>query len=368
MKRIINKLLMFVIVLVCAVTLIACTSEKIVTIVLCPNNGNPNITIGTNSEKDVDSLLTFSSYGYFFVGWYYDPEFKNRVTLPTRFEKDTVLYGGWHTYVTYELDELTDSYAVSGVVLPFTTVEILPEYNGKKVTTIKEKAFKGNESIINLVLPDSITTIEDNAFSNMTNLETINLPDSLTSIGKNIFTGSTKIAYDNHSGLKYIDNWLVDAKDCTIQNVILKPETIGIFSEAFKNCYDIIQVTIPAHLWYLGENVFECNTSLEKIEVSEYNKTFTSLNGTLYNKDMTSLIKYPSARVNVEITLPASLKNIESMAFDRCNNLKTVNITNNIQTIQKYAFYNCKELTSVNIDTDSVLIDIDAFYNCPKLK
>ncbi len=263
---------------------------------------------------------------------------------------------------------MTDSYAVSGVVLPFTTVEILSEYNGKKVTTIKEEAFKGNESIINLILPNSITTIEDNAFSNMTSLETINLPDSIISIGKNLFTGSTKIAYDNHSGLKYIDNWLIDAKDCTVQNVILKPETMGIFSEAFKNCHDIIQVTIPAHLWYLGENVFECNTSLEKIEVSEYNKVFASLKGTLYNKDMTSLIKYPSARVNVEITLPASLKTIESMAFDRCNNLQTVNITSNIQFIKKYAFYNCKELTNVNINNDIVLIDNDAFFDCPKLK
>lgn len=368
MKHLIKKALILVTMMIGIFTMTSCQNNKQVSLTLYPNNGNPSVTVNVNKNESLDKLISFSYDGYFFVGWYYDREFKNRVVFPTTFEEDTALYGGWHTYVNYELDETTDTYAVTSVVLPFNKIEVLREYKGKEVTIIRENAFKDNENIVQLVLPNTITTIEDNAFSNMTKLEEINLPDSITNIGKNLFVGSDNIIYDNHSGLKYIDNWLVDASECSQIEVKLKDTTIGIFEEAFKNCIEITKITIPAHLWYLGQNAFVSTNSLKEIEVSENNSNFSSLNGVLYNKDQTILIKYPSSRVNVEITIPFSVKVIEERAFDRCHNLVVINLTTNLEEIKKHAFYNCRELTTINYLTNNVKIDDEAFVDCPKLK
>lgn len=368
MKQLIKKTLFVVTILIGIFTMTSCQNEKQVSLTLYPNNGNPSVTVNVDPKESLDKLISFSYEGYFFVGWYYDSEFKNRVTFPTTFKEDTVLYGGWHTYVTYEIDETTDTYAVTGVVLPFKKIEVLNEYKGKKVTIIKENAFKDNDKIVQVVLPNTITTIENNAFSNMSKLEEINLPDSIISIGNNLFSGSDNLIYDNYNGLKYIDNWLIDASECNLQEVRLKDATIGIFEEAFKDCFDITKIIIPAHLWYLGKNAFINTNSLQEIEVSENNQYFSSLNGVLYNKDKTTLIKYPSSRVNVEITLPASVKVIGERAFDRCHNIVVITMGSNLEEIKKYAFYNCRELTTIHYQNNNVKIDKEAFIECPKLK
>lgn len=360
-----KKVFLFLTLMMIIVSMSSC--KKTIKITLCPNNGNPNFSVNASKGEEVDSLVTLSHYGYFFVGWFYDSSFKNLVTFPTTFDKDTTLYGGWHTYVTYELDEVTDTYSVNSVVLPLTKIEVLATYKDKQVTTIKENVFKGNESIVQVVLPETITTIENNAFSNMTKLEDINLPDSVINMGDNLFEGSDNIIYDNTSGVKYIDNWLVDATECETQTVNVKDTTIGIFKYAFFDNQVVEKINIPSSVKFIGDYAFSYANSILEINVDENNTVYSSLNGVLYNKDKTLLIKYPSSRVNVEITLPASVEQIKTRAFENCSNLKVINIPKKVSYIKANTFSNCRVLTTINYENKNVIIESDAYNNCPEL-
>ena len=67
------------------------------------------------------------------------------------------------------------------------------------------------------------------------------------------------------------------------------------------------------------------------------------------------------------ITIPSSIKEIESDAFKDCFLLKSITIPNSVTSIEAYAFFNCSSLTSVTIETTEISISEDAFYGCSSL-
>ena len=66
---------------------------------------------------------------------------------------------------------------------------VIPEYyEGKKVTSIGENAFKG-ANILSVVMPNSIATINKSAFESCDKLANVTLSSGLKSIGENAFWG-----------------------------------------------------------------------------------------------------------------------------------------------------------------------------------
>ena len=69
-----------------------------------------------------------------------------------------------------------------------------------------------------------------------------------------------------------------------------------------------------------------------------------------------------------KVTLPASIRTIESKAFQYCSSLKSVTIpTNSVITIDDEAFSGCTALTSITIPSSVTSIGHYAFYNCTGL-
>ena len=97
------------------------------------------------------------------------------------------------------------------------TVEILGEYDdglhGKKpVTYVENGAFKGNETIKKVILPDSVKSLDGNVFEKCTNLEYV----SMTGITNLEYNGS-KLGYGADRGNNF---W-----NCTaLKYVVLNPE------------------------------------------------------------------------------------------------------------------------------------------------
>jgi len=103
-------------------------------------------------------------------------------------------------------------------------------------------------------------------------------------------------------------------------------------------------------------------TSLSRIDVNPLNPSYSSLDGVLFNKDQTGLIRYPEGKVG-SYTFPNTVISVDSLAFFLCTGLTSVTIPDSVASIGDYAFSHCRGLTSVYFAGNAPAIGIDVFYN-----
>lgn len=191
----------------------------------------------------------------------------------------------------------------------------------------------------------------------------------------------------------------------TIQSV--KVTSIG--REAFSWCNNLISVSIPNSVTEIKENAFyycnalteiylsdsvtsidenaisNCN-KLESIQVDSDNPSFASLDGILFDQDLTTLLKVPEGKqgtytipsgvtdignyafYNCEnlsnIYLPDSIVSIGDAAFQSCSSLGSICIPNGVSCIRKSTFSNCIDLQTIELLDGVTSIEQDAFWNC----
>jgi len=128
----------------------------------------------------------------------------------------------------------------------------------------------------------------------------------------------------------------------------------------------LTSVTIPSSVTSIGGYPFYGCSSLTSIVVDASNPAYSSLDGVLYNKDMTVLINYPGGKYG-EFTIPGSVTIIGDSAFVFCYGLTSVTIPNSVTSIVGGAFYGCPGLTSVTIPDSVTSIGYEAFNSCTGL-
>lgn len=146
---------------------------------------------------------------------------------------------------------------------------------------------------------------------------------------------------------------------------------------------------------YIGKNVKEIDvwgfTNLQGLGADEYGKNgkgfvvspenpyFTSVDGVLFNKDMTELIYYPirkgadiDNKMNVEkyatYVVPEGVKSIRDKAFYHCYYLREVTLPSTLEYIGEMAFFKCSEMASPTLPEGLKSIGKDAFSYCSRTK
>lgn len=192
-------------------------------------------------------------------------------------------------------------------------------------TVIGEGAFVDRNDIKRIEIPDSILIIDDDAFLRCENLKEIIIPESVVKIGSYVFVG----------------------------------------------CKSLESTTIPPSVKSIGELTFSscigCE-SLENINVDPNNQAYSSVEGVLFNKDKTVLIKYPDNKPQKSYTIPNSVKIIEAEAFKGSLNLTSVLIPGSVAFIGDSAFFYCLRLTEVTIPSSVVKISGSTFGGCERLE
>ncbi len=172
--------------------------------------------------------------------------------------------------------------------------------------------------------------------------------------------------------------------------VLVIPEGIEtIRTDSFLLSGKINSLIIPKSLKVISDYAFYLETVIINFKVHPQNKYFTVLNNTLYNHDLTELIKAPQF-LDIDFEIPASVNRIRACAFSRCNlrylkipekvsmigddafhgckNLETVILPKNIKSLKEGTFYSCEELRNIELPEKLSAIDDYCFYNCKKLK
>ena len=157
----------------------------------------------------------------------------------------------------------------------------------KGVKVIRNVAFGGCESLVNINIPNSVTTIGDGAFVSCDSLTSINIPNSVTTIGE----------------------------------------------LAFFSCESLVNINIPNSVTTIGDSAFAFCDSLTSINIPNSVTTI----GKFAFSDCDSL---------VNINIPNRVTTIGEYAFDGCKSLVNINIPNSITTIEDRAFRGCENLPS----------------------
>ena len=312
--------------------------------------------------------------------------------------------GSCGTSVTYSYEESTHTLTISGTgdMTDYSWTDYSPWYDYRKsitsiiigygVTHIGDHAFHGcgNESLTSIIIPESVITIGKNAFRLCTNLASVIIPASVTTIGNEAFYycyGLTVLPIG--SGVTTIgDDAFVACTGLTSVDIPDNVTTIG--SRAFQVCSNLETVTIGKGLTSIGSYCFNGCDKLKSITVDSENPAFVSdESGVLFNKDMTTLIKYPTGNSRTSyiipdgvtsignhsfyecaltsVTIPASVTSIDDYAFYMCSSLTEVAFPDAVTSIGNYSFYLCTGLTSVNIPTSVTSIGKYAFSGCTGL-
>ena len=114
--------------------------------------------------------------------------------------------------------------------------------------------------------------------------------------------------------------------------------------------------------------VFENCPYLTEIIVAEDNPYFTSVDGVLYNKNLTKLIAYPAGKRAESFVIPDSVKVIGEDAFNDCVYLNSITIPSSVLEIESGAFSGCYKLvevinkSSLNIQKGSTDNGYSAYY------
>ena len=223
--------------------------------------------------------------------------FTNLQPISTEFTVDKLKYDV--TDLVANTVEITSGYGDGALNIPATVTYAGTKY---KVTSIGAEAFF-DCSFTSVTIPDGVTIIKYSAFQNCTELTEVTFGNSIT----------------------------------TIENT------------AFYYCTSLKQVTIPKSVTNIGGNVFGFCTALTHINVDAANTAYSSENGVLFNKDKTTLLRYPVAKPGATYTVPKSVTCIGENAFGQCTALKELTLSENVSKIESYAFEDFAAITKMTV-------------------
>ena len=137
-------------------------------------------------------------------------------------------------------------------------------------------------------------------------------------------------------------------------------------------------VYIPYTVTFIDSDAFYeslLGPELKKIKVSDSNKYYCSSGCALYNKDKTTLIKFPNGYGSNyyyddynKIKVPSGVKTIGRYAFADCQGIEKITLPDSVLYIEDYAFSWCTNVTEINIPSDVRYIGKYAFYECGTLR
>lgn len=263
----------------------------------------------------------------------------------------------------------------------------------KGLEVIGDYAFSECKKLKSVHIPDGVKIIGSGAFYGCENLSQINIPDSVITVRGNPFIGTAFLKQHSSFPL-YVNNHLIkyaDTFDESNSIVTIRPGTktiaggsinfmrnlkkinfpeglLGIGNLAICGCDNLKTIDLPDSLTCIYGDSFRYLENLQSINVGRNNKAFKTIDGVLYNKDMTEIILVPEGLKSGKFVVPHGVKKIGKNSFDYCKNIQTIILPETLTEIGEEAFGACARLEKVIIPKSVTTIGKFAFSCCNNLK
>ena len=306
---------------------------------------------------------------YMFVGWFTDGGTKV-------FNDSTVVKSNIDVYAKYENNfkaaiTSLEGCSISGLNNTSLTEIVIPteivisvggENKTYSVEGIQAGAFRNNEKITSVVIPDTVKRISDRAFEGCTSLKSIVVPSTVTqqNIGIGILTGTTAlenvtapvwvIPYTDTSILKtVVINGGETIPTALLENaarltsLTLNEELGEIGSRAFWGCSSLKSINIPMNVSKIAGDALAYCSSLESIEVDPDNVTYHGQNCIIESGEEKLIAGCKNT------VIPEGVKNIDRYSFNGVTGLESVTIPASIAKIEEGAFLGCTSLAEITV-------------------
>ena len=301
-------------------------------------------------------------------------EYVMNVKIPS-----TVKTIGISAFECTKLEEITISASVEiiedSAFAYCVSLENVEFESGSALNTIKQNAFSYCYALQQFVLPSSVTEIGNNAFYGCTNLETISVEsgntvfDSREDCNAIIKTANNELVVGTKNtvmldSVAAIGDFAFYGVNKTFPHDFIPSSVVSIGKSAFERAsfesvgekdLRFATVNIPASVKTIGESAFDGSN----IQVVEFASECGLL--TIGQK------AFANSSLN-DITIPKSVTEIGSNAFNGCESLSEVNFESGtkIKKIKNYVFSNTG-ISSITIPSSVTEIGDSAFSDCENL-
>ena len=237
---------------------------------------------------------------------------------------------------------------------------VLIKYNGnaEEITVPSNvgylaDAFKGNDNITKLVIPETVKGICDSAFAGCYSLIDIDIAKTISDIGAGAFDDTVWLVCQKQDFVT-VGNGVLIKYNGTDENVVIGSD-VKYISGAFYGNKTVKNVTVPVTVKNVTYGTFTDCKSLESVEFKGMDTVLAG--GLFYDCDKLK-----------KVILPSGLKMIPDNLFYGCLKLEQVNIPGTVKYIGDTAFYYCDKLTELTLPDGIKEIGTGAFYGCTVLE
>lgn len=216
-------------------------------------------------------------------------------------------------------------------------------------------AFWDNQTIEEVILPDSLVQMGGDTFYNCTNLVRLMIPKSVASMGNNPFASCPKLVLKNESPHFLLKNGVLYTADkktvlyCAIDGSGLKneseleiPEGVEcIGKHAFFRCERLKKITLPSSLKKMENNPF---SGCPQLFLINHSVAYIVKDDVIYNGFMTSVIGTLNKITADCLVIPEGVKTINRNSFWNCTGIKKIVLPSTLTDIGYNPFVGCANI------------------------
>ena len=326
--------------------------------------GQPLLNIGAYTElkSTCPAVIGNTSSNYTKLSYIHFPSHLNMVASQgiDGLRVDTKKNPNWTLVIDFNPDALVSFEAAAvrnnGAITKLT----LP-----KVAKIGRYAFYGNGATEITFAPGStVSEIGEFAFSGI-KVTSIQIPASVRVIGRQGFASSTALVSFTQEENGCLDQIGDEAfQQCNAFVTFKIPDTVTLVgSNAFKNCQNLETLEISANMQTAEagkSSIVESCKKLTAIVVPDNHPYLKSVDGVLYDKQMTVLFLYPLGKGVMTTDIPDTVHTIAAGAFYGYEGT-SIKLPDGLRYINNHAFAYSK-LQSLEIPAGVLEIGYNAFY------
>ncbi len=245
--------------------------------------------------------------------------------------------------------DLNNAWNFNGASIPRSVETVLVSETNEHLVSIDGIVYSKDQSTLKfypsgrkdttVTIPEGTRHIAAESFYSHPTIQTVIMPDSVEFIGSFAFLRAREL-----------------------QEIILGEDSqLTTISELSLSGTAIDRVFIPKNVEHIYDSSFSGMAYLEQFIVHSENPYYQSLDGVLFNHDLSRLIKYPENKEALEYRVPNSVVDIAPRAF-LGSKFTTLYASSQLQTIGYFAFSRA-EIDSLYLSKTLNAIGMQAFIH-----